>query len=204
MIQQWRGARGFSLLELAMVMLIAGLVAAALWIYLANAREKDLRTKLASQVSQVIARTKNTFANSTDIWTYSGTISSRAAIAGIFPADMAPRNASSIPVHIYGGAAQLDIADGILGTPTGKSFNLQLTGIPVEACIDLLMRFVPNAATRRQAGIIGYLYASQGSTNIVYPGNADVTSGQIIQYCNSAAGGPVNASRTVLSLYFVN
>lgn len=138
---QLRNQRGFTLIEIAIVLTIVGLVIGGIWLAASTVLNNNKKSEMARQVIQIVQNTKNLFANQTGANPATGFTQANARTAGIFPAGMVVGNfvrhpfatsttADSVTVNGTGGN-QITL---IIGTGAGA------VALPQDACIELVTR----------------------------------------------------------------
>ncbi len=137
-----RQHRGFSLLEVAVVLTIAGLVIAGVWLAAAQTENNNRRARLNRDVLQIVHNLKGVFANQSGAM---GVFRNDEAVAsGIFPGGWVIRanNGSGLVRHPF--ATDVSTAS-VLVSETGNNIALtlgsptqQALALPSDACIELV------------------------------------------------------------------
>jgi len=156
-MHQWlkQSTRGFTLIEMAIVLTLVGLVVAGVWVYTAQVNYNSKKKRVLEQVVQIMNSSKKVFGNADGGLT--GNITSAAITAGIFPGDMVANSAATTATHALGGAAVLSVGDGC--TPpcnNGTYLRLSLDGLPPDICTAVLSTFLGSSAVITQFNLMGY------------------------------------------------
>lgn len=183
------GNGGFTLLEMAIVLSVVGIIMGLLWISASIAIGHHHDVQLAKQTAQIIHNSKRVFGN-TSAPPALGNITTGAITAGIFPSDMVV-NATTV-MGPYSNPVNLSVTTA--GAQTLLSLAIDLpASIPSSACASLLSELVSSASVRQQLGLVGY--EVNGGGTILFPQGA-ITEATIIKYC------PVPAAGVSISLDF--
>lgn len=179
--------KAFSLIEITIVLAIAGIVIAGIWMAMATIAQNSREARLAAQITETMANGRRIFARSAELPNVAGTIPfTRASIAaGVFPADMVRDDTNAI--HALGGNAYLAYA--VSGTPV---LNLTLAGMLPDVCARLVPKVVGSSSVRQQYGITSLIIGA-GTVNL----NNDVPLRNIINACN-----PNGNTTTVFNITF--
>lgn len=143
-------ARGFSIIELAIVLGVVGLVMGGVWVLAGKVRQT---AKLQQTVEQVVAIAKNVrsfyqtrscIGNGTQMPVLT------AANPPVFPREML---AGAAAVDLWDGAVVVGGADGACG----YLFSITFAALPTATCVELVPRLTAGEAARglRQALING-------------------------------------------------
>jgi prepilin-type N-terminal cleavage/methylation domain-containing protein len=139
------GAWGFSLLEMAIVLAIAGLAVSGIWLATSEVQNNNRKTELLRGTVKIITTAKSIFHGQNSALTNYTTADGIAA--GIFPADwVSDVNGTLRVLHPF---VRRNL--GIVGDPVGllaTSGQLQLIlggrnlagALPQDACIDLVLK----------------------------------------------------------------
>ncbi len=176
--------RGFSLIELSIVLVVAGLVIAGIWIVMSTVNQNAREARLTSQVTEIMGNGRRVFGRASELPNVSGTGPfTRASItAGVFPADMVRNDTTAI--HALGSNAYLAYA--FSGTPV---LNLTLAGIRADNCSKLVTKVVGSANVREQYGINALII---GATSINLSG--DIPVRDLVNACSSGGTGGFNVT----------
>lgn len=141
-----RHSRGFSLLEMAIVMLIAGLIIAGIWILAAQINHENKKAILGRDVIQIVVNTRALFVNQT---TSTGNFTSADAItANIFPASWVQGN-PAVPILRQPFATDFVSPSAIIqNSPIDAEDIYLIVGVtnsreralPVDACVSLALK----------------------------------------------------------------
>ncbi len=138
--------RGYTLIEAIIVLAIAGLLIAGVWLYSSSSINAAKKNKLAEQTIQIMTNVRNTLQNAPNA---NGLTLPSAIDAGIIPSDMVRGTAPAYTVaHAFNGVVTLNPnADDSL-------VDLFLAGVPGDSCIDLISgRLAATADAADQFGI---------------------------------------------------
>jgi len=139
---QLRNQKGFTLIEIAIVLTIVGLVIGGIWLAAATVLNNNKTAELSRQVIQIVQNTKGLFTNQTGANPTGGFNQAAAISAGVFPGGMVINGTnvrhpfattlttSSVTLERQGANA-IDLTVG--STTAGL-------GLPQSACIDLVSR----------------------------------------------------------------
>jgi len=190
---------GFSLLETAMVLTVAGLVFGGIWVITSTISENTRQEKLMQQTSYIISHARAAFGQSrTAPDTTGGAMTAAAIQAGIFPADMIS-TATAAPRNSYGGDVAL--SHNVSSLP--PVLELSLGNISRPACVALLSRMTRDADVRRQSGITGAGVTdtiSQGASYQNFSG--DLKQRQITTICTSNSANPQQLALHIAFRYY--
>jgi len=158
--------RGFTLLEIAIVLSIVGIIIAGVWFYGAQTLYNSKVEKLQSQIVHIITRSHEVFANN---YVPPFTVLTQGAItANIFPADTLASSTASGSTSGYIALEPFANANGtqapyslstsgvLLGSPL---FDLSIPSVPTDACIKILL-YMGAKSTVKQLGLLDFGPAS--------------------------------------------
>jgi prepilin-type N-terminal cleavage/methylation domain-containing protein len=196
------GNQGFSLIELGIVLTIAGVIIGAIWFYAAQANDNVKREKLESIIVQILTQARQTF--STNSLSGSGDITDNAVIANIFPAEVLASNSGAtasgfypIDPYIWNGAAQYFDLSYATSTTTGiTDLYLDIPYIPNDACTFVLSTLGGNSTTVSQLGLMSYSDSSTGNSN-VFAANPLPTPVTFANFCAGRTGAPPGLYLTI-------
>ena len=137
---QLRNQRGFTLIEIAIVLTIVGLVIGGIWLAASTVLNNNKKSEAARQVIQIVQNTKNLFANQTGASPADGFNRATAVSAGVFPAGMV---VGGIVRHPFATSTTTDSVN-IAGATNTVTLTLGASGattaFPQDACIELVSR----------------------------------------------------------------
>ncbi len=170
---------GFSLLEIAIVLTISGLVVSGIWLAIVNVNDSARNSKLVGQATEIMANARRTFGKAAELPNVSSTTAFTAASvqAGIFPADMVQSNSDGGFNVINALGTNTYLAYSASSTP---EFNLTFAGITKKSCISLYTRIMSSAASRQQYGVTGYIV---GRKKAKFNNNQDLAVAAVADYC---------------------
>ncbi|MFY9288932.1 MAG: type 4 pilus major pilin [Alphaproteobacteria bacterium] len=163
----FKTSRGFTLIELAIVLGVIGLVLGGLWATVSAVWEKTRQEKLYEEIFTIVKNVRSYYAGQAGISGSFPALSTSLGNAGVFPGDMR-RTAGCT----NGGAQCFDHpwATTALATPEGSFticpwtvagvvcgagpsplFSIHLRDIPSEACINAVTK---NSGTAAQPGLV--------------------------------------------------
>jgi type II secretory pathway pseudopilin PulG len=187
MSANFRYQRGYSLLELGIVLTVVGLVIGGIWIYAGTANENNRINKLNAQALAIITNARKTFGNAgTPLGNFTAVNMTLAAVqAGVFPQDMVP-DGDGVPTNAFGGITYLGHS-----ATTPPYFRLSLSNINQAACVTLLSKTVRDYETRRLYGIFGVSASTTAGALGAHQDlpRVDITPQQITDYCALANNG---------------
>ncbi|HRJ12442.1 MAG TPA: type II secretion system protein [Alphaproteobacteria bacterium] len=178
---QLRNQKGFTLIEIAIVLTIVGLVIGGIWLAASTVLNNNKKSELSRQVVQIVQNTKNLFANQTGASPATGFTTDTARNAGVFPAGMVVGNFVRHPF-----ATVLTANSVTLNANAGNQLTLLLgtaaNPLPRDACIELVTRVATQENFSRY-GIFSVNGLTAGATvqnlsatcNVADPGNNPVT-----------------------------
>ncbi len=171
--------QGFTLIELAIVLSIVGVIIGGTWYYAAQTLNDIKKNKIIDQTLQIIQNTKRTFANvnTAPVSSTATNLTASAITAGIFPSDMIVNTTQA--ADPYGQPVVLSTSSAQI-----SSFHLQYN-VRTDVCIALLTKLIANTTTRNRYGIIGY-NANGTFTPVSY--NSVVPISTLASSCSSANG----------------
>ena len=186
--------RGFSMLELSLILGIVGAITGAIWSTVANVREATNAGILHEQTLVLAKNVRNYFSSralpstSADLTTYS---SANLEQAKVFPEDMCSGNCIlDLPYtakNVYGGSAGVGL--GSPPVPLYNQFVIQYTGLSQRGCRQLIFNL------SAQAPAIGLVKLSSYSA-------ADITTFPVnIATLSSAACELVTGKKASLNIY---
>lgn len=134
------GGYAFSLTEMTIVLTVAGLILAGIWVA-AGSLHKGAKVQLAADSIQLIVDNMHAFSMGTSNMGVFGTTTPGTNITtAAFNADLFPRNvltAGALPaINPWGGTISL-----YMGT-TAQSFRISMDRIPPDECIRFFSRFL--------------------------------------------------------------
>lgn len=177
-----RNARGFTLIEVAIVLTIVGLVIGGIWLAASTVTGNQKKTALAQDVVQIVQNLRNMYNNQS---VTTGLTTPVAIQAGAIPANLVvATGANGTARNVYSSAAgSLDVI-----SPAANQFQISLTGIPQDACIELLSSRL--AQSEEAARRIGLFSAKGNGGAILQAGFAGgITPAEAIGTCTNVAAG---------------
>lgn len=171
--------QGFSLLETTIVLGVASIVIAGLWLVISSIYEEHRESRLTAQVEETIANARRTFGKSSELPNVSGTANfTTAAIAsGIFPADMV-RNSTTV---IHSLNSNMYLAYAASGTPL---LNLTIAGMQPNSCTYIATKLLASKSVREQYGIVAFQVTGATDLGGGILKNLDVPVATIVSTCN--------------------
>lgn len=138
---QLRNQKGFTLIEIAIVLTIVGLVIGGIWLAASTVLNNNKKSAATSQIIQIVQNTKNLFANQTGSNPAQNFDEDVGREAGIFPAGMVVGTAIRHPfstgtansVTMNGATNRITLNYGLGAPPTD-------TALPRDACIEIATR----------------------------------------------------------------
>lgn len=170
------GKSGFTLLELAIVLTIGGIIIAAIWLLLSDVNRNRQQGQMSRDVLQIIHDTKAVFSQQgTQIGDFT---SNDAAAAGIFPANWVIRDGNDYIIrHPFSSnveGSSVTMTDSDAGTGLNNFIALTVgienspdRGLPADACV----RLVGQLATRGNYQNLGIrsINVSNGRARTSFP-----------------------------------
>ncbi|HCM83391.1 MAG TPA: prepilin-type N-terminal cleavage/methylation domain-containing protein [Alphaproteobacteria bacterium] len=174
--------RGFSLLEIAIVMTIAGLLIAGIWLVAVEAENSSRKSSLNRDVLQIIQNTGAVFANQAAAV---GSFTSADAInAGIFPGNWVYGSVLHHPFardrSAAASAAMVNQGNNILFSVGNATIN---GGLPGDACTDLAVK-LGTAANFQNLGFVQINVATPLGTRIFRRGDAPIRPTDAATICS--------------------
>lgn len=151
--------RGFTLVELAIVLAIIGLVIAGIWTAAASVARRNRESKASQYLLEIVQNVRNLYAGQSSA---TGLTLANAITAGAIPADM---RSGTGAVNPWNGA--IDVATSTTST---SAFDVVYNNVPIASCIGLLTTTSVNSM---EIGLIGL--KTTGGT-ITLPGPATVAT----------------------------
>lgn len=181
-IMQLRNQRGFTLIEIAIVLTIVGLVIGGIWLAASTVLNNNKKTEATRQIIQIVQNTKNLFANQTGANPATGFNQASAIASGIYPAGMVINNA-----NVRHPFATTTNADSVTVAGAGNAVTLTYGNaavgrqFPQDACVETALR-VGTQENFQRYGIVSINGLGAGSTpaqltatcNVAPPGNNPV------------------------------
>ena len=132
---------GFSMLEMAMVLGIVGIVLGGVWAIAGAARSSAFATRLEQQTLAVVSSVRDYYA-ARPLPTADGDMTATFRAAEVFPEEMCPSNCISggttVVYNAYGGTTTVAIPD--TGTSPINHMEIAFTNIQERGCIELASR----------------------------------------------------------------
>ncbi|HRJ12278.1 MAG TPA: prepilin-type N-terminal cleavage/methylation domain-containing protein [Alphaproteobacteria bacterium] len=180
--------QGFTLIEIAIVLTIAGLVVSGIWMIMSTVAQNAKESRLVGQVSETMGNARRIFSQAAELPNVSGTgpFTTASIAAGVFPPDMV--RDSTTAIHALGSNTYLSYA--VSNTPV---FNLTLAGLQPDNCTKVVTKIVGSAAVRQQYGITGLIIG--GSRNVTI-GDLDVPVSNLVAACSPARRAPTGFNVT--------
>ena len=138
---QLKKQQGFTLIEIAIVLTIVGLVIGGIWLAASTVLNNNRKTEATRQVIQIVQNTKNLFANQTGANPANGFGQGQAIASGVFPAGMVINNANvRHPFATETGNNSVTIAGA--GNAVTLTFGAAAAGLqfPQDACVETVLR----------------------------------------------------------------
>lgn len=189
-----RNNKGFTLIEIAIVLTIVGLIIGGIWLAASTVFTNNKTQLLSKDMLQVIQNTKTLFAGQGANGTATGTTQSTLVAAGVFPPDMvssAGTAAAPIIIHPFSSNATTNS----FGASAVNSQQLLYVigaanpnGIPPQACVSLLTT-LGSLNNMQKLGIVA-LGAGTGAAiaaNAAGAAATDLTTGGTVAVTAAAA-----------------
>ena len=173
-----KNQRGFTLVEVAIVLTIVGLVIGGIWLAASTVSNNQKKTALATDVLQIAQNIRNLYGNQS---VTTGLDNAAAIAAGAIPANLVTGTGTAR--NVFNSTADSTTIAAV-GT---TQFSIQMVGIPRDACIELLTGRL--AQNEQSATRIGLVAANGGGAAPNLAGGIDPTE---------AAATCPNALNTVL------
>jgi prepilin-type N-terminal cleavage/methylation domain-containing protein len=159
--------RGFTLTEIAIVLGIIGLILGAIWVA-AAAVYNNLRVSHANtEILQIAQAVRGLYGNASSTGVIANTILTPTLInAKTVPSDMVNVAGTGLIDPFPGGTT------GVLTPTTADSFTIEMTDVPNDACINLLMSV---AGSNRDPGLFE-ASAAPDVTNAIAAGDVLATA----------------------------
>ena len=154
--------RGFSMLELSLILAIVGSITGAIWKTVTNVREANNAGILYEQTLVLAKNTRNYFSSRAlpstvaDVTTYS---SAKLEEAKVFPEDMCSGTCISVATveakNVYGGVAGIALNEGV-GAPIPNQFIIQYVGLSKRGCQQLIFNLSAQAPALGLVKLVSY------------------------------------------------
>jgi len=143
--------KGFTLIEIAIVLTIVGLIIGGIWLAASTVFSNNKTQALQKDVIQVIQNTKTLFAGQGSSAVTTGFTNANAATSGVVPSDMVTPTAG---VLVTPFSTQTAASDVNFSAPTATTVGLQLLNIPSNACTQMLLT-LGSLNNIQKLGIVG-------------------------------------------------
>ncbi len=176
---QLRNQKGFTLIEIAIVLTIVGLVIGGIWLAASTVLNNNKKTEATRQVIQIVQNTKNLFANQTGASPATGFTQAIAISSGIFPAGMV------VGTNVRHPFATVTTSDSVTLTGATNTVTLVLGAagagleFPRDACIEVVSR----VATLENFSRYGI-----ASVNTTLNSGSTLNAGTLAAVCPNATG----------------
>lgn len=171
--------KGFTLMELTIVLTVVGIIVGGIWVYAGQANEKSRQNHLEQQILTTLGNIKRVFPNSSTIPGVGSIFTADAIRAGIFPADMVR---GTTVVNAMNGVVNIGTTS-CSGSPCVRLAH----DIPTTSCIGILSRFAGNPEMRRQLGIVAFGHVN----NFISFDTNPMTPEQIVSACAASNPNPL-------------
>jgi len=151
--------RGFTLVEVAVVLAILGVIIGGVWIISSDALGSHRKNRQAEQVISTVDAARN-YLRHVDLLPVITTplTTATASSLGILPSDVGPVGGPYDDV--YGGA--FTFATAPIGSQN-VTIQITLAGVPTDGCVDLIYgRFGANTQSVSDMGFLGYSFGGVG------------------------------------------
>jgi len=180
---QLRSQKGFTLIEIAIVLTIVGLIIGGIWLAASTVFTNNKARQLSADAIQVIQNTKSLFAGQGAQASNAGFTLDLAYTSGIFPTDMMAGTAAAplvvTPFNTNAALTGFAFALGATATSLQYTFGAGTQGLPSSACTQLLTT-LGSANNIAKLGIT----ALAGSAAIAIPAaGVSVTAAQAATVC---------------------
>ncbi len=143
-----KSQRGFTFVELAIVLGIVGLIIAGIWVAAASVSRKNKETKAAQQLSEIVQNVRSLYSAQVDT---TGITTESMIFSGAIPAEM--KKSDTEAINPWGGNVMVEVA-------TAQRIYISYFGVPQASCINLLMTTTVNPTE------IGMVLSSAGAVPV--------------------------------------
>ncbi len=194
-----RQNKGFTLIEIAIVLTIVGLIIGGIWIAAATVFSNNKTQLLTKDVIQVIQNTKTLFAGQGANAVTDGLTITNLATAGVFPTDMITPTAGVIITPFSTQTAASDVTITSAGNTVGFAFN----NIPSGACTQLLLTLgsLNNIQKLGITGLVGGNTAQTPAAGGLIAGQVGITTS--VKALDAATDCPAGNTDSVAVLFSV-
>lgn len=174
-------ARGFTLLETILVLLIAGIIIGGAWVTFSQAVVND-------QVSRTLAGIDYTLSNARDFLAGKSSVPNTPTVfgiqlrnAGAYPSSFKPSGVlfGGVPVYItpIGGAFTVSVQPG------NREFQFNIAAVNANICAKLAAALLGNPRSMQEHGIATYDFG----TIVARPATLSPTQDEMISNCTNAS-----------------
>jgi len=179
---------GFTLIELAIVLAIIGVIIGGVWYYAAQTLNKMKQEKMQDEITQIIQNSRQVFssANTAPVIGTNVNFTTQAITANIFPIEMVNNNTSPPTLMDPYGQPVTLTTSGAQNTSFHLQFNTRS-----DSCTNIMTKFIANTGTRDHYAILGYSIGAGTVTTVGY--NETVSIATLATACGNGAGGNSSA-----------
>ncbi|HEU0117108.1 MAG TPA: type 4 pilus major pilin [Alphaproteobacteria bacterium] len=197
---------GFSLLEMAIVLTVIGVVLGGIWVLAVYAWERTRQERVAEEITSTVRNTRAYYAGQASVSGSFTTLAATLGAANVFPGDMlrinSCTNGSNLCYdHPWSGAAG-NVATGsfsvcpwspgagVFACSAGPTpyFAVELRSVPSASCMNLVAR---NSGSNAPSGLIDVII--NGTTSMAATGHAfPVRASDSSASCTAAAAVTVD------------
>ena len=143
-----KNQRGFTLIEIAIVLTIVGLVIGGIWLAASTVYNNRKKTQLGQDAVQIVQNVRNLYAGQSA--STANSITTAAAItAGAIPSNLILAG-NATATTAFGGGSLTTVT-----SPNANQFVITMSGIPQDACIEMLSgRLAQTAQGARRIGLV--------------------------------------------------
>lgn len=134
MLKHRNAYKGFTLVELAIVLAVMGLIIAGIWAAAATVSRKNKEVKASQQLLEIVKNVRDLYAGRPDA---TGITTESMIFSGAIPTEM--QKSATQAVNPWGGDVLVEVS-------TAQRFYISYFGVPKSSCITLLMTTTTNAS----------------------------------------------------------
>ncbi len=185
--------KGFTLMELAIVMLATGLVLGVIWVAASAVWSNYKVYRVNQQISSLIRNVRDAYGVSNKPLT--NPIMAALNAGGVIPGEMVIGNGASY-AHALGGALDIAVHAGVMPNPS--ALRIRLLGTSREGCMKTVMEF-PALAPELGIAFIGTSVGGRNLTPATLVNATPVTSAEAAAWCSSATNNEVRIAFSIRS-----